>query len=88
MMKMQYTLIPFSKYVYALVSRQKNKKIDFFIIGAQKCGTTSLHDYMNQHPFCTGALRKETLFFTKKYSLKNRSNISFFIMNCPKLFMS
>ena len=64
---MQYTLIPFSKYVYALVSRQKNKKIDFFIIGAQKCGTTSLHDYMNQHPFCTGALRKETLFFTKKY---------------------
>ena len=67
MMKMQYTLIPFSKYVYALVSRQKNKKIDFFIIGAQKCGTTSLHDYMNQHPFCTGALRKETLFFTKKY---------------------
>ena len=67
MMKMQCTLIPFSKYVYALVSRQKNKKIDFFIIGAQKCGTTSLHDYMNQHPFCTGALRKETLFFTKKY---------------------
>ncbi|RKU67524.1 hypothetical protein DWW91_15790 [Parabacteroides sp. AF17-3] len=67
MMKMQYTLIPFSKYVYALASGQKNKKIDFFIIGAQKCGTTSLHDYMNQHPFCTGALRKETLFFTKKY---------------------
>ena len=28
MMKMQYTLIPFSKYVYALVSRRKNKKID------------------------------------------------------------
>ena len=67
MMKMKYTLVHFSKYVYALVSGQKNKKIDFFIIGAQKCGTTSLHDYMNQHPFCTGAWGKETLFFTKKY---------------------
>ncbi len=40
------------------------KKFDFFIIGAQKCGTTSLFDFMNQHPSCVGAGGKETLLFS------------------------
>jgi Sulfotransferase family len=32
----------------------------FFIIGAPKCGTTSLHSYLGQHPEVGMSLRKET----------------------------
>ena len=32
----------------------------FLIIGAQKCGTTSLYDYLNQHPLIVKARRRET----------------------------
>ena len=62
---------------------EKDKKIDFIIIGAQKCGTTSLHDYMNQHPFCTGAWGKETLLFTKRYrgQLKLKRLVGYFSFN-------
>ena len=49
---------------------QSNKKIDFMIIGAQKCGTTALSAYMNKHPFCTGSNNKEPLLFTKYYKEK------------------
>ena len=33
------------------------------IIGAMKCGTTSLHDYLNLHPSVNMSRRKETNFF-------------------------
>ena len=45
----------------------RNKKFDFLIIGGQKCGTTALFDYMNKHPYCVGAIGKETLLFTSFY---------------------
>lgn len=35
----------------------------FFIIGAPKCGTTSLHSYLDQHPQIGMSRRKETHFF-------------------------
>ncbi len=36
---------------------------DFVIIGAQRCGTTSLYRYLCQHPQVRPARRKETHFF-------------------------
>lgn len=36
---------------------------NFIIIGAGKCGTTSLHDYLNQHPQIYICPKKETFFF-------------------------
>ena len=36
---------------------------DFLIIGAQKCGTTSLYTYLEQHPCVIPAFRKELNFF-------------------------
>jgi sulfotransferase family protein len=36
---------------------------DFFIIGAQKCGTTSLYSYLCQHPGIMSAERKEIHYF-------------------------
>lgn len=35
----------------------------FIIIGAGKCGTTSLHNYLNQHPDIYLCPKKETFFF-------------------------
>ena len=36
---------------------------EFIIIGAQKCGTTSLHDYLHQHPEFVMSRDKELQFF-------------------------
>jgi hypothetical protein len=36
---------------------------DFIIIGAQRCGTTSLYNYMADHPGVASAFLKETHFF-------------------------
>lgn len=39
-------------------------KIDFLVIGAQKCGTTSLHMYMKEHPELFLPPQKELDFFS------------------------
>ena len=36
------------------------------IIGAMKCGTTSLHYYLDQHPDISMSAKKETNFFTPR----------------------
>ena len=55
------------KYCVLYLIGIHNKKFDFLIIGAQKCGTTALFKYINQHPYCIGAIGKETLLFTSFY---------------------
>lgn len=40
---------------------------DFLIIGGQKCGTTSLYNYLAQHPCVAPAWRKEVRFFNVQY---------------------
>lgn len=35
----------------------------FLVIGASKCGTSSLHEYLRQHPHISLPIRKETHFF-------------------------
>ncbi|MFN3231034.1 MAG: sulfotransferase family protein [Alphaproteobacteria bacterium] len=41
---------------------------DFVIIGAQKAGTTSLFNYLAQHPLVQRALRKEVHYFDNHYA--------------------
>ncbi|QGQ44715.1 sulfotransferase domain-containing protein [Metabacillus sediminilitoris] len=41
---------------------------DFLIIGAQKCGTTSLYNYLIKHPEILEASRKEIHFFDNNYN--------------------
>lgn len=38
---------------------------NFLIIGAQKCGTTSLHDILSKHPETNMSVKKEINFFIK-----------------------
>lgn len=40
-----------------------NRKIDFLIIGAQKSGTTTLYDWLRQHPDIFLPVAKEVLYF-------------------------
>lgn len=37
---------------------------DFIVIGAKKCGTTALYDYLTQHPAIAPALKKEIYYFS------------------------
>ena len=41
---------------------------DFIIIGSQKCGTTSLYDYLVQHPKIESALTKEVHYFDLNFT--------------------
>ena len=43
-----------------------NTKVSLFIIGAQKSGTTALHEYLLKHPNIIGANKKELNFFNFK----------------------
>jgi hypothetical protein len=40
---------------------------DFVIVGAMKCGTTSIHDWLIEHPFVAPA-KKDIHFFSVKYA--------------------
>lgn len=48
---------------YRLVTGQLRVAPDFIIIGAQRCGTTSLYNTLANHPFIAPALKKEIHFF-------------------------
>ena len=41
-------------------------KVDFFIVGAPKAGTTSLYHYLNEHPQVEMSLQKEPDYFSDK----------------------
>lgn len=41
---------------------------DFIIIGAQRCGTTSLYNYLVEHPDVVPAFRKEVHFFDNHFN--------------------
>lgn len=45
---------------------------DFLIIGAQKSGTTSLYEYLREHPHVIPASKKEIHFFDTKFYKGNR----------------
>jgi len=40
---------------------------DFIIIGSQRCGTTSLYNYLAEHPCCIPAREKEVHYFDLRY---------------------
>jgi hypothetical protein len=49
------------------VKTELRTKPDFIIIGAQRGGTTSLFEYLRQHPSIKLPSQKETHFFDKEY---------------------
>jgi hypothetical protein len=45
---------------------------NFLIVGAQNCGTTSLHDSLDQHPQSNMSKVKEINFFTLEEKYEKR----------------
>lgn len=54
------------RYVSSLVGRTPLKP-SFFLIGAQKSGTTSLFRHLENHPYILSPLGKEPHFFDQRY---------------------
>lgn len=60
-------LIPFERKIIVSPPRYPFVKPSFLIIGSQKCGTTSLYNYLIQHPNLIAASKKEIHFFSTNY---------------------
>ena len=48
------------------------KKVDFFIVGAPKAGTTSLYHYLNEHSEIEMSSQKEPDFFSDQSLQKQK----------------
>lgn len=46
---------------------EEKSEPNFMIIGFAKCGTTSLYEYLIQHPQILPAAKKETMFFSENF---------------------
>ena len=55
--------------IYRLLTSPFRRLPDFLVIGGQKCGTTSLYNYLGRHPEVTRSSKKEPLYFDTMYSL-------------------
>lgn len=55
---------------YCLLTHFVHTLPDFLIIGAARCGTTSLYDYLIQHPYVGKSLTKQIHFFDRYYDRK------------------
>ena len=51
--------------------KKMEHKIDLMIVGAQKAGTTSLNNYLNEHPYILGHPQTEFAYFTDDKMFKN-----------------
>lgn len=52
-------------------------KVDFLIVGAPKAGTSTLHNWLNQHPELEGSDPKETYaFLSSNFKAYNRFGVS------------
>lgn len=61
---------------------------DFMIIGASKCGTTSLYNYLIKHPYITPAFKKEAKYFIFRYERGINYYKSFFPTKLKKWIFS
>lgn len=53
------------KTIKKIVPKQR-VKVSLFIVGAQKAGTSALHNYLIKHPKVQGGIKKEINFFNHK----------------------
>src|SRR5579872_3244504 len=51
------------------------RKPDFFIVGAPRCGTTAMFDYLGKHPEIFGAALKEPHFFGSDIAYPRRPTL-------------
>ena len=57
----------FAHFQYRLLTSSLRSLPEFLVIGGQKCGTTSLHRYMKQHPNIIPPYKKDSGYFDANY---------------------
>lgn len=57
----------FLRFRYRLLSAGRRTTPDYIVIGGQKCGTTSLHRYIKQHPNIVPPFKKDSSYFDANY---------------------
>ena len=57
----------YADFRYRLLTSSKRVAPDFMVIGGQKCGTTSLHRYIKEHPNVVPPFKKDSSFFDANY---------------------
>jgi len=62
-----YFIKPAIKLIPRILTNQIRVMPDFLIIGAAKCGTSSLYSYLTPHSCVAPALRKEIYFFDRTF---------------------
>ena len=62
------------------------KKPNLFLIGAAKCGTTSLYHYLKQHPDLFFPEHKEPHYFSKDLEWRYRGTV--YAASCQKTIRS
>jgi len=80
-LKMPSFLERASKFGFRLLTNQIRLVPDFLIIGAAKCGTTSLYAYLTQNPCIASALKKEIYFFDQSF----RRGLSWYRAHFPTI---
>jgi hypothetical protein len=55
------------RFRYRLLTASQRADPDYIVIGGQKCGTTSLHDYIKRHPNIVPPFKKDSSFFDANY---------------------
>jgi len=78
--QLYWRLKRFLKFSWRRLSTSKRIIPDFMIIGFQKCGTTSLFNYLIQHPEILPPMQKEIKYFDLNFS----RNINWYKAHFPK----
>jgi sulfotransferase family protein len=60
-------LMLFLRFQYRLLTSDRRTTPDYIVIGGQKCGTTSLHRYIKQHPQIIPPFKKDSSYFDANY---------------------
>jgi hypothetical protein len=68
---------------YRALTSQARRKPDFLIVGASKCGTTSLYNYLISHPRIAPARRKEIHYFDTGFERGSAWYLSNFPLGSP-----
>ena len=64
--RVRHALTP--SYWYRYCTHRHRALPEFLIAGAMKAGTTSLFGYLEQHPQCSPAMKKEVNYFCRNFS--------------------
>lgn len=65
---MEHSPVPVKRHLFRELTHQLRVLPDFLVIGAQKAGTTSLFNYLIEHPGILATVRKQMHYFDNRYS--------------------